>query len=373
MIRSIDSIDRLVGKTCLVGALFCLSLINAQAQAATLNAAGDDPQEYRMRSSSQTRGITPQFPGEVIKAFPAPAGGSAGSTWINGRLIHGDTSTGRIYTIDPNTGAVLSSFSSAFVNGLAYDGTNLWGSSATSDSIAQMNPADGSVIMSFPSPGTGPLGLAFDGTSLWNADWETNLVYQIDPADGTMLSSFATPDARPSGLTFDGQLLWVANRDADTITQVDQLNAGAIVTTIPAPGQNGEGLAFDGSYLWNSDLFDDLISQLDTGLVFPKLTVSPPSGKYALTQSFDITLLVEDTVQAVTGATVLLDGGDVSAPYQSCAILGSLANGVTFRCPSIPGSFIGAGIHQLEVTVDLASGSSLSNSVSWEILDSSEP
>lgn len=104
------------------------------------------------------------------------------------------------------------------------------------------------------------------------------------------------------------------------------------------------------------------------------LYISPPSGIYTTTQSFDLMLIIDTPGLSVIGAEATLDSTDVTVALESCIIPGTLLlSGQTFRCPGLKGGIFGTGSHTLKITLNLSNGSSVSNSVIWEILDNSEP
>lgn len=105
-----------------------------------------------------------------------------------------------------------------------------------------------------------------------------------------------------------------------------------------------------------------------------ELIISPPSGDYVTTQGFDLTLIVEAPGLSVVGGSAILDGSDVTSSLAACVIPGTLVlGGQTFRCPGLTGNFLGTGTHILDVTLDLSDGSSVSDSVNWEVKENIEP
>ncbi len=110
-------------------------------------------------------------------------------------------------------GTIISSFElphspDAWPQGAAWDGEYLWISDYKHRDITRVDPADGSVLTWFPSPGPEPRGLAWDGTSLWSVDGADNVIYQMD-AFGNVLETWSAPLTDPYGITFDGEYLWV--------------------------------------------------------------------------------------------------------------------------------------------------------------------
>jgi hypothetical protein len=104
------------------------------------------------------------------------------------------------------------------------------------------------------------------------------------------------------------------------------------------------------------------------------LTISPPSGTYVTTQGFDITLILEASGLSMTGGSVTLDGSDVTSAFASRLVSGTLiSGGKTFRCPKLSGGTLGTGTHTFDVTLDLSDGSSVNDSVTWEVKENTEP
>ena len=104
------------------------------------------------------------------------------------------------------------------------------------------------------------------------------------------------------------------------------------------------------------------------------LSISPPSGIYVSTQGFDLMLIIEASGLSVIGGHAIFDGADVTVALGRCVIPGTLIlGGQTFRCPGLRGDIFRTGIHTLDVTLNLSNGSSVSDSVTWEVLDNTEP
>lgn len=126
--------------------------------------------------------------------------------------------------------------------------------------------------------------------------------------------------------------------------------------------------------LFVSDLADLDVGTLEawsiefTGASVAQLSISPPTGDYVTTQGFDLTLIIEASGLSVVGASATLDGSDVTGALVSCVIPGTLiSGGQTFRCPGLTGEIFGAGTHTFDVILDLSDGSSVSDTVTWEV------
>lgn len=107
-------------------------------------------------------------------------------------------------------------------------------------------------------------------------------------------------------------------------------------------------------------------------LVAP-LSISPASGVYFRSQLIDLGAAVRVPGVAVNTVVASLDGTDVSAAFDNCAVSGDLvAGGVTLRCAAVPLDLLQAGDHQFSLQVQLSNGQTVSDSVAWTLLDNQE-
>ena len=220
---------------------------------------------------------------EIVKSFPFPPGWLYGRdiAWDGASLWIGENFTSKIYEIDPDTGNVLSSFFGPNANpwGLAFDGVNLLHATITLAGPPPDNLPDdvyvltrqGGVLDTWlapDSPNANAHGCAYDPAtgSLWLSDSESNTIYELDPADGAIRSSFPAPGSEVRGLTFDGQYLWGIDYDTRSLMQFDFSGNVQHAVSIATLGNDPEGLEFDGSYLWITENENDLIYQVDVGL-----------------------------------------------------------------------------------------------------------
>lgn len=107
-------------------------------------------------------------------------------------------------------------------------------------------------------------------------------------------------------------------------------------------------------------------------LVAP-LSISPASGVYFRSQLIDLGVAVRVPGVSVDSFVASLDGTDVSAAFDSCAVTGDLiAGGVSLRCAGIPLDLLDAGSHQFSMDIDLSNGQTIRDSVNWTVLDNQE-
>jgi len=117
---------------------------------------------------------------------------------------------------------------------------------------------------------------------------------------------------------------------------------------------------------------EDEFGHYSLALVEPSLTISPPSGDFISTQSFDLALIVENSDATVNEIQAYLNGVDVSGTLSSCNILGALVGGQTLRCGGLSGDFLGTGVHQLTVTLNLSDGTSVTDYATWTVKQNTE-
>ncbi len=145
--------------------------------------------------------------------------------------------------------------------GAAFDGTNLWvsngtGSGGSDASLFKINPADGSVLMSFDLPATtgGAIddaeGLAWDGTNIWvSADQD---IFKIDPTDGSLINMATLVGVDLQGLAFNGTHILAGDSNNDEILFINPatLVVDGVWDDLP---DSPDGLTFDGTDVWFSD------------------------------------------------------------------------------------------------------------------------
>jgi hypothetical protein len=104
------------------------------------------------------------------------------------------------------------------------------------------------------------------------------------------------------------------------------------------------------------------------------LSISPPSGSYLSTQGFDLVLAINAIGRTIVGGQVTVDGTDVTAAVARCVVPGTLVTGgFTARCPNLRGGLFPPGPHSVAVLLNLNDGTTLSDSVVWEVDANTEP
>lgn len=139
---------------------------------------------------------------------------------------------------------------------LAYDGKSLWLGEIVSETIYEIDPADGAVLSTIT--GVRTEGLAVDGDHLWySADLygypETSLV-QIDH-NGSVQKEILVSPTVIQDIAFDGaSLYYLVNDELDRIVRVDPASgAESQVADHVAAGLAPYALSYDGKHLASID------------------------------------------------------------------------------------------------------------------------
>jgi subtilisin family serine protease len=156
----------------------------------------------------------------------------------------------RIYYLNPANGTVLGSVDPVdndTIGSIEWDGTNIRVANVTtgSGSINTINPVTGAQISSMPVPAGRGEGLAYDGTHLYYST--ITRIYVINAATGALLRSFVPPGGKCRALAFDKGFLFSGNSATGVITVFDA-NTLRVRGTVAAPGRGtarAEGLAID--------------------------------------------------------------------------------------------------------------------------------
>jgi DNA-binding beta-propeller fold protein YncE len=199
--------------------------------------------------------------GTITRTLPYPPGGVGGLTFSNGFIYSVENYDGNIHKIDPMSGNVVSSYRipvssmhNNFFNdlptGIANDGTDFYLVTNGRDNLRELSLATEpeANILSTQSLPHWPKGLTYADGYLYYPDY-LGPIYKIDPANGRVVSSIPSPSDTVYGLTFDGEYLLAAQGPGGfahgTFWQISP-DTGDIVNTWTKPYLSGiYGLAFD--------------------------------------------------------------------------------------------------------------------------------
>jgi hypothetical protein len=189
----------------------------------------------------------------VVRSVPAPAMYMCGLTWDGVHLWHSDQEAGKIWAIDPATGAVVRTLDCAWVRAdLAYHDGLLCQVGGRPKRVVLVDPLTGRVAghkQVLPASGRlcgiemGPEGMwmCLRGPSVVQLrDIETMTVQAEHPVDGA-----------PSGLTYAGGVVVYGEFESGLVRAVDP-TTGDVLDTVRIEG-HPTGMTWDGEHVWYCD------------------------------------------------------------------------------------------------------------------------
>jgi DNA-binding SARP family transcriptional activator len=210
-----------------------------------------------------------------LPGTPAAITPGAGSLWV------ADASNGRVWRIDPASGAEVDRIPvggdpASIASG---DGAE-WVASADGATVLRINPMTETVTQRIRLAGDNPDALAIGAGRLWVADSSTRALYMYDQATGRLQRTIALAIS-PSAVAFGDRAVWVAGYDSGTVLKVDatdgQILAGVHVGTGPV------SLAFADGDLWVANSLDSTVSRVNPRRLVVRATIPVGSGPSSVT------------------------------------------------------------------------------------------
>jgi Right handed beta helix region len=192
------------------------------------------------------------YPDDETRRIVRKIGEGLGLTWSvawDGSSIWTATVNGKIYKLDPFTGAVLNQFYAPGSQpwGMTWDGQYLWVVDFAEKRISKIDPTTGSELATYPTPDPvgGCKGVAWDGTYLNVMGWTSPKIYQID-TNGNLVSAIDVQmQGNAGGIAWDGTHFWIP---AGKLLRVDI--QGNVVGWIYPASEGTWDMTWDGQYLW---------------------------------------------------------------------------------------------------------------------------
>ncbi len=265
--------------------------------------------------------------GDVVHTIPAPGTHCQGLTWDGEYLWVTDNSTKMIYKVSPEDGEVISSFpypfSINFSEGLAWDGTNLWGSgwnesNGNGSKIYKLNPSNGELLFSFNYPGedTWPHGITYDGQNIWANNFLYDTINSLDkfnPENGDYLGSIPAPGEKSLGLTWTGSFLWANDFELHNFYQINR-NNGTIIFSFSCYSGILRDMTWDGEYMWFVSWSNATIYKLNIGpaaiklnkkdVIYLSLYPNPFSNRVTISFSLSNLEKIKLEVFSITGQRI---------------------------------------------------------------------
>lgn len=172
----------------------------------------------------------PQLMDWAVQSAPLPATAFDLAVDSNEAWVVTTTGVSRFQTSDLSR----TDFAIASPTAIALDASNAWVTSASDDTLYQLNRSNGTVTWTYAT-GAQPRRVAIDGLGgIWTANQGSNSLTHLPAAGGTPTSVGLT--GSPTSLLIDGNTLWVGRADsrATWITATETMLGTTTLPFVPA-------------------------------------------------------------------------------------------------------------------------------------------
>jgi len=157
-----------------------------------------------------------------------------GALWIASTKMADPNSSPRTLKVDPKSGRTLASWvtpgaglygrvtTPSGAHGLKWVDGKYWMAVPASGKLFLIEPETGAVVRSIPAPGVRTHGLAWDNGALWCVESDGRAVYKLNPKDGSALAKvqLAKSDPEPHGLDIKDGVLWYCDAASGWICRI---------------------------------------------------------------------------------------------------------------------------------------------------------
>jgi hypothetical protein len=197
--------------------------------------------------------LDPSQPAGPVTTVSSALGNSPSNIAFDGAKLWTANGGGSVSIITPGTPFTVSNVSGfGSLNGILYDGVNIW---VTEDgapgSLKKLN-ASGAVIATV-TVGDFPLSPLYDGVNIWvpNVGSSSNSVSVVRPADGVVLATLTGNGLNSPGYAaFDGQRILVTNLIGDNVTLWRASDFAPLGSFATGAGNDPYGACSDGLHFW---------------------------------------------------------------------------------------------------------------------------
>ena len=178
--------------------------------------------------------------GSILATIQTESLHGSGITYGNGALWLGSTKASDpklpplTLKVDPKTGKTLKSWPTpgaglygrvttpSGAHGMKWVDGKYWMAVPASGKLFLMEPESGAVVRSIPAPGVRTHGLAWDNGSLWCVESDGRAIYKLDPKDGAKLAriQLTKEDPEPHGLDIKDGVLWYCDAASSWICKL---------------------------------------------------------------------------------------------------------------------------------------------------------
>lgn len=178
--------------------------------------------------------------------IPGDLSFSGDSLW----LVNGNST---LYSINYNSGNIIRSLEHSYgdINGVSYDGSNLWIVLNEGSEVNKISIISGEIIRSLKISNGDYASMDFNGSTLYLADRKSNSIILFDSQSGKKTGTVRVPVFSIDGFCYDGEFFWIIEISTQRIYQID--SSGNIVNSFKTPSENPSSLACSNEIVWMGD------------------------------------------------------------------------------------------------------------------------
>ena len=196
----------------------------------------------------------PEVPGyEIISITPIGSITPVDMTFVGDSIWVVDLFS-KLLSLNYNSGSIIRELdftSTDKVNGICYNGSDLWLNIEGKRRIVKVNIINGQIIKILNLV-EGHFGVMdFFNATIYISDELSNSILQIDEETGEVLNTIKNPSFYCNGICFDGENLWVLDAPAMRIYKIN--TNGDILNVYQSPEKNPIGLCYSEGIIWCGD------------------------------------------------------------------------------------------------------------------------
>ena len=195
--------------------------------------------------------IDPSQPAGAVTTLSSALGGNPVSIAFDGTKLwtaNRDGTVSRIYPGEPFFVSNIGGF--VYLNGILYDGANIWVTEGGSPGHLKKLNASGAVIATV-TVGDEPYSPVYDGTNIWAPNYGSNTMSVVRPSDGVVLATLTGNGLYgPVAAAFDGQRILVANYNGNSVSLFRAADFAPLGSFATGASSHPFGACSDGLYFW---------------------------------------------------------------------------------------------------------------------------
>jgi hypothetical protein len=209
--------------------------------------------------------------------------------------------------------------------GVEFDGTDLWVTNHSSDTVMRIRPSDGKLLDTWTGANLAYGIVAAMGRIFVTGDTNPGRLYMIDPTQpaGAVTTLTSNLGNTPKGIAFDGSRLWTANDGSVSIVSLTPTS----VHTVTIGFGDLHGILYDGANIWVTDRNADILLKLNAnGSIAQTITVGD-SPHFPVFDGTNIWVPNQSSNSVTVVRVKDASGNPLPTPFVLAALTGNGLNG----------------------------------------------